>query len=64
MIRLTTDDAEVECSASVSRSQRWHVVHPGGEVLAYCDTKKEAVQVREAFNDLARQLRAIGSVVE
>jgi hypothetical protein len=67
MIKLWTDDAKV-----IPDGQLWTVVHaasrntsPGGRgvLLASCDTEEEAVRTRDAYNDLVRQLRAVGLAV-
>lgn len=55
MIVLLTDDARIQQS-----SLGWLVLHRSNSaVLATCETREEAVTVREAYNDLARQLRRI-----
>jgi len=39
----------------------WALVHPSnGAILAYADTKDEAVAYKEAINDIPRRLRGIG----
>ena len=61
MIHLKTNDARVQLQPNGT----WTVIHPASDaVLAACDTKEEASVVREAFNDLARQLRAVGHKVK
>lgn len=67
MIQIVVEDAEVsQCGAYDPRTKTtgWACVHPSnGAILAYCDTEAEAIAVREAINDLARQLRATGKEV-
>jgi hypothetical protein len=59
MIRPTIHDALVK-----PYKVGWIVEHPHrGIVLAYCDTRDEAVAYREALNDLPRQLRGYGQRV-
>ena len=64
MISPTIHDAEVkQCGARDGKTGEigWAVVHPiNGAILAYADTKEEAIVYREAINDLPRQLRADG----
>ena len=53
MITLAITDANIHQSG-----KRWHVVHPHNDaILAYCNTREEAVAVREMINDMPRQMR-------
>lgn len=62
MIKIVIEDAEVKELSSTH--DRFIVRHPSNDaILAYCDTKEEAVAVCEGINDLARQLRGIGHKV-
>ncbi len=64
MIQITIEDADIK-QIFVGTMVRYTVEHPNNDaVLARCDTRAEAVAVREAFNDLARQLRGIGFKVK
>lgn len=63
MIQYTIEDAEVkQCGLRRGDEIGWAVVSHG-ICIAYADTKEEATAAREAINDLARQLRAIGHKV-
>lgn len=63
MIKIVIEDADIGRSSTTTRVE-FIVQHPSnGAILAYCDTKEEAVAVREGINDLARQLRGIGHKV-
>lgn len=63
MIRPVIHDAEIN-KAPPGVGYTHTVVHPAnGAVLAYCDSKEEAVMYREVLNDLPRQLREVGMVV-
>lgn len=58
-IRFSVLDAHV-CGSG----RDWRVVHPTNDaILAYCDTRAEAVRVLDAINDMPRMLRGVGMKV-
>ena len=61
MINIVIEDVIVNHNEQNNFGQKWYVSHPNNpSILAYCDTENEAKRVRDAINDLARQLRSLG----
>jgi len=52
--RIVIEDADI---VHMSDRSEWILKHPSnGAVLAYCDSREEAVAIREMINDMQRKL--------
>lgn len=61
MITLVINDALVR--PSITNRNEWLVMHPSnGAILAYCDTEREAMMVRDRLTALAALLRMESSL--